>query len=47
MGALRNNNSRMFDKLGADIGMDSIADNNYAKSLSSLLNELEKNRRVT
>ena len=42
MGALRNNNSRMFDKLGADIGMDSIADNNYAKSLSSLLNELEK-----
>lgn len=42
MGALRNNNTRMFEKLGADIGMDSIADNNYAKSLSCLLNELEK-----
>lgn len=42
MGAQRNNNSRMFEKLGRDIGMDSIADFSYAKSLSGLLNELEK-----
>ena len=42
MGAQRNNNTRMFEKLGADIGMDSIGDNNYAYSLSKLLDELEK-----
>ena len=42
MGAQRNNNTRMFEKLGADIGMDSIGDNNYAYTLSRLLDELEK-----
>ena len=42
MGAQRNNNTRMFEKLGADIGMDSIGDNNYAYVLSRLLDELEK-----
>lgn len=42
MGAQRNNNTRMFEKIGADIGMDSIGDNNYAYTLSRLLDELEK-----
>lgn len=42
MGALRNNNSRMFEKIGPDAGFDSIADYNYAEFLSKLLNELEK-----
>lgn len=41
MGALRNNNSRMFKKIGADAGFDSIADYSYAEFLSKILNELE------
>ncbi len=43
IGALRNNNSRMFAKLGADTGFDSIADYSIAMQLSSLMNEMEKN----
>lgn len=42
IGALRNNNSRMFEKLGADTGFDSISDYCIAAPLSKLLNELEK-----
>lgn len=42
LGALRNNNSRMYNKLGGDIGFDSIGNYNYAKSISGLLNELDK-----
>ena len=42
LGALRNNNSRMYNKLGGDIGFDSIGDYSYAKSISGLLNELDK-----
>lgn len=40
--AMRNNNTAMFEKLGLDIGMDSIGDNNYAESISHLLDSLEK-----
>ena len=47
MGALRNNNDRMFDKLGADVGFDSIADYNYAASLSKILNELERENKLS
>ncbi|WP_047394724.1 glucuronate isomerase [Cetobacterium sp. ZOR0034] len=43
MGALRNNNERMFKRLGADVGFDSIADNNYGEVLSKLLNSLDVN----
>ena len=39
---LRNNNTRMFEKLGADVGFDSIDDPIQAKTLSSFLNELDK-----
>ena len=35
IGALRNNNSRMFKKLGADTGFDSIADYEIAAALSA------------
>ena len=40
-GALRNNNTRMFDKLGPDTGFDSVDDTLIARNLSSLLNRTE------
>ncbi len=39
--AFRNNNKRMFDKMGPDTGFDSINDNNIASPLSKLLDSLE------
>ena len=42
IGALRNNNTRMFEKLGADTGFDSINDFQIAEGLSKILNELDK-----
>lgn len=39
--ALRNTNTRMFEKLGPDTGYDSINDVNIAYPLSKLLNSLE------
>ncbi len=41
VGAIRNNNKKMFDKLGADTGFDSINDLCVAENLSRLLNALE------
>lgn len=41
--AMRNNNTRMFNKLGPDTGYDSINDGNVAYPLSRLLDSLEKN----
>lgn len=41
IGALRNNNSRMFKKLGADTGFDSIADYSIAADLSALMDAME------
>ena len=41
IGALRNNNRRMYEKLGADTGFDSINDLCIAEPLSALLNSLE------
>lgn len=41
IGALRNNNQRMFQRLGADTGFDSIADRVFAEPLSKLLNSLD------
>lgn len=43
MGAIRNNNSRMFARLGADTGFDSIGDGIMAESLSKYLDALDKN----
>lgn len=42
IGALRNNSTRMFQKLGADTGFDCIDDFIYAPELSALLNEMDK-----
>ena len=41
IGALRNNNGKMYERLGADTGFDSINDLAVAKPLSKLLNMLE------
>ena len=41
-GVIRNNNSRMFAKLGPDTGYDSIADFKVAKTMAKFLNNLEK-----
>ena len=42
IGAMRNNNTRMFEKIGADTGFDSINDFQIAEGVSKMLNELEK-----
>ena len=42
LGALRNTNERMLQKLGPDTGFDSIGDFSQAKSLSQFLNELDR-----
>ncbi len=41
IGALRNNNTKMFNKLGADTGFDSINDLCIAQKLSKFLDSLE------
>ncbi len=41
IGALRNNNTRMFEALGPDTGYDSIADQPVAAPLNALLNALD------
>jgi glucuronate isomerase len=40
-GAIRNNNTRLFKKLGADTGFDSIGDFTVAKSMSKFLDKLD------
>lgn len=42
MGALRNNSSRMFEKLGPDSGYDSMNDYTYAEELSNLLDSMDR-----
>ncbi len=42
IGAMRNNNSRMFASLGADTGFDSIGDSEVAYNLSRFLDSLDK-----
>ena len=46
IGALRNNNTRMFNLLGRDVGYDSIADQNYAFELSSLLDAMDQTNQL-
>jgi len=46
-GTLRNNNTRLFNKLGADTGFDSIGQFNTAKSLSKFLNRLDTQNKLT
>ncbi len=42
MGPIRNNSARMFEKLGADTGFDSIGDGIMAENLSKYLNSLDR-----
>ncbi len=42
IGAMRNNNPRMYERLGADAGFDSQDDMNYAGQLSSLLGIMDE-----
>ncbi len=42
LGALRNNNTRMFNLLGPDSGFDSMADKPFAYELSRLLDAMDK-----
>jgi len=41
IGPMRNNSTRMFNKLGADTGFDSINDGEVSMDLSSLLNSMD------
>ncbi len=41
VGAIRNNSSRMYAKLGPDTGFDSIAETNVAEPLAKLLDSLD------
>lgn len=47
IGALRNNNTRLFRKLGADAGFDSIGDFEIARPLSKLLDKLDMENRLS
>jgi len=47
LGALRNNNSRMLQKLGPDTGWDSIGDYSQAESLSKFLDTLDGKDKLT
>ncbi len=47
LGAMRNNNTRIFETIGADKGFDSIGDYPVATALSKFLNRLEYNQKLT
>ena len=47
IGALRNNNKRMFEKLGPDTGFDSIAEVNTAKSMAKFFDKLNSEDKLT
>ncbi len=46
LGAMRNNNSRMMELIGADAGFDSIGDFSMAKPLSKFLDSLDSNDKL-
>jgi glucuronate isomerase len=46
LGALRNNSTRMFNKLGPDIGCDSIGDLEIARPLSKFLDRMDKDKKL-
>jgi len=47
LGAIRNNNTRLSAKLGADAGFDSIGDYSQAERLSTFLNQLDATDQLT
>lgn len=46
IGALRNNSSRLFGKLGPDVGVDGLGDFNYAPQLSALLDSMDRDNEL-
>ncbi|WP_078381189.1 glucuronate isomerase [Sutcliffiella halmapala] len=46
IGAMRNNNTRMFHLIGADSGFDTIEDYPVAQPLANFLDELEKTKQL-
>ncbi len=46
-GAIRNNNTRMFNRVGPDTGFDSIGEFNTAKALSKFLDRLNTQGKLT
>ncbi len=46
-GVIRNNNTRLFRKLGADTGFDSIGDFNTAKAMSKFFDRLDTDDKLT
>lgn len=47
LGALRNNNSRLLNQIGADSGCDSIGDVQHAESMSKLFDRLDLEQSLT
>ncbi len=47
IGAIRNNNTFMYNKLGADTGFDSIGDDLVARDMSKFLNRLATEEKLT
>ena len=47
IGALRNNNTRMYKKLGPDTGFDSIGDFEMARPMAKFFDRLDKDNRLT
>jgi glucuronate isomerase len=47
LGPLRNNNTRMYNKIGPDTGFDSIGDFEMARPLSKLLNRLDMENKLS
>ena len=45
-GCIRNNNTRLFKKLGTDTGFDSIGDFTLAKTMSKFLNNLDTHNKL-
>lgn len=46
LGALRNNNSRMYGRIGADKGFDSIGDFRHAVSMAKFFDRLDKEEKL-
>jgi glucuronate isomerase len=47
LGALRNNNKRMLNEIGADTGWDSIGDFSHGRALAKFLSRLDLNNQLT
>ncbi len=46
IGATRNNNAKLFEELGADVGCDAIADRSYIQDLSNFFKTLSKENNI-